>query len=310
MKKKIFPFILSLILVVNAVLPEMGNVFAQEASYDYEKVTVTNPVSNSYHVTTGTTGDGGPDWAFDGNAATHWHSNYTSDVTEDGQIVNTYIGNLTLGTVDTVPEYADVSHSRAWIGGEFEEAVQLGKFTYQSRTNKNANWIEQWALYTANVTEGTPADSDFTQAATGTWSSQSQATVKLDVPVTATHFRLVVFTAHNGHATASEIQMYKAIPADTTPGFGGSIVDTDTHYTQDRFGEVKRLSKVSESLTSWKNDKAVSEIVLYAQNAAYENVTVTAGDLGSMGRKLRRSDESGTGRLHDSSGRRLLSKLL
>ncbi len=66
-----------------------------------------------------------------------------------------------------------------------------------------------------------------------------------------------------------------------TPDLGGLIGDTDTQYTQDRYGEVLTSEKLTEKLSAWKNDKATSEIVLYSKNCSLEGVTVTAGALTS-----------------------------
>ena len=45
---------------------------------------------------------------------------------------------------------------------------------------------------------------------------------------------------------------------EAAANMGGSIVDTDTQYTQDRYNEVKEMGTVSKELTVWKNDKAIS----------------------------------------------------
>ena len=60
---------------------------------------------------------------------------------------------------------------------------------------------------------------------------------------------------------------------------GGSIVDTNTQYTQDRYEEVKAESQMSKELTAWANDKAVSQLVLYADGEDLTNVSITASDL-------------------------------
>lgn len=281
MKKRILTAMLSFIIAFVAIVPStLLNVSASDESviaYDYEKITVTNPVSNSWYVATGTTGDGGPEWAFDGNGSTWWHTNWGSAA--EGNMLSS---SAVWTSVSEIPAYADVAASRAWIGGQFEEAITLGKFVYAGRTDKAANWFGQYALYTANVTDRAVTDADFTLAYTATNSGNAEVTVTLDTPVTATHFRFVAFTATGTNfVTASEIKMYEAIPADTTPGFSESIVDIDTQYTQDRFSEVKKLNTTTASLSAWKNDKALSEITLCAKNAAYEEVTVTASDLTS-----------------------------
>lgn len=67
--------------------------------------------------------------------------------------------------------------------------------------------------------------------------------------------------------------------AEAIPNMGGSIVDTDKQYTQKRYNEVKDLNKSAETLTLWKNDKAVSEIALISKDSKLKNVTVTTTDL-------------------------------
>ena len=59
---------------------------------------------------------------------------------------------------------------------------------------------------------------------------------------------------------------------------GGSIVDIDTQWTQDRYDEAKALGTLSAELTAWKNDKALSQIALVSVDSALQNVTVTASD--------------------------------
>lgn len=63
------------------------------------------------------------------------------------------------------------------------------------------------------------------------------------------------------------------------PGITGSIVDTQTQYTQDRYDEIVNLGLISQNVTAWKNDKAVSEISLASKDSALKNVTITASDL-------------------------------
>ncbi len=64
------------------------------------------------------------------------------------------------------------------------------------------------------------------------------------------------------------------------PNIGGSIVDTDTQYTQKRYEEIKNKDvKSAETLTLWKNDKAVSEIALISKDCKLKNVKITASDL-------------------------------
>lgn len=66
---------------------------------------------------------------------------------------------------------------------------------------------------------------------------------------------------------------------DQMGSMGGSIVDTDLQYTKERYNEVAAKQEFSKNLTAWKNDKAVSEFVLYAKDGKLEDVTITAGPL-------------------------------
>ena len=207
MRKRIISFILSLAMVLSAIAPATEAQAAQitETVLTYEKVNVVNPTANTWYAQSHST-DGGPEWAFNGETGNWWHMNYGTETTE-----NKHKNSLTNATVDAnnLPAFSEISSTRAYIGGAFEEAVNLGKMIYQPRTSGNTNNIGQWALYTANVT-GTPQDTDFnTIAATGTFSGSAASEVVFTAPVEATHFRLVAFTFDNW-ATASKIEMYAA----------------------------------------------------------------------------------------------------
>ena len=66
---------------------------------------------------------------------------------------------------------------------------------------------------------------------------------------------------------------------EAAANMGGSIVDTDTQYTQDRYNEVKEMGTISKELTAWKNDKAISEIALISKDCKLKNVTLTTENL-------------------------------
>ena len=78
------------------------------------------------------------------------------------------------------------------------------------------------------------------------------------------------------------------------PGLGGSIVDIDTQWTQDRYEEAKNKGVLSESLTAWKNDKALSQLALVSVDSALKNVTVTASDFVSGGNVIAASNVTAT----------------
>ena len=65
------------------------------------------------------------------------------------------------------------------------------------------------------------------------------------------------------------------------PSLGGTIEDANTQYTQSRYGEIAAKDKKTASLSAWKNDKAISEIVLFSKNCSLKNVRLTAGALTS-----------------------------
>lgn len=73
------------------------------------------------------------------------------------------------------------------------------------------------------------------------------------------------------------------------PGIGGSIVDVNTQYTQDRYEEVKKLGTTSATLTAWKNDKAISEISLYSKDSKLSNVSISVSDF-KNGENILKSD--------------------
>ena len=68
---------------------------------------------------------------------------------------------------------------------------------------------------------------------------------------------------------------------------GGTVTDHNTQYIQKRFAEVSVKKNRSETLTAWKNDRAVSELVLSAIGGDFTNVTVQASDLTDGKRRSR-----------------------
>ena len=67
---------------------------------------------------------------------------------------------------------------------------------------------------------------------------------------------------------------------------GGTVTDHNTQYIQKRFAEVSVKKNRSETLTAWKNDRAVSELVLSAIGGDFTNVTVQASDLTDGKKKI------------------------
>ena len=230
--KRILAAALAGLLVVTSV-PVTGwdviSVSAAETEYTYEEVgrqvlqdnatanTEQNPVRWDY--------DGTAAWAFDDSTATRWSTRY--DFTE-GLGAHDPNDVLTSEQKDTL---FDEGGATAWIASGFGESILLGKIEYQGRTDgqKGQNCIGDWNLWTANVTEGTPGEEDWTLVASSVETEGAEKhdkfmngelqTILLDAPVQATHFKLealgVAPTIGSGDphcVAASQIRVYKAIP--------------------------------------------------------------------------------------------------
>lgn len=65
---------------------------------------------------------------------------------------------------------------------------------------------------------------------------------------------------------------------EAKPQIHGSIVSTDLHYTQEDYDEIKEMGVMSETLTAWSNDKALSEIAVISKDSKLDEVTVSASD--------------------------------
>ena len=113
---------------------------------------------------------------------------------------------------------------------------------------------------------------------TFTTDNEEVATVSEDGSVTAGHKGTanITVTPKNGKVEALKIPVNVT---EATPNLGGSVVDVDTQYTQDRYEEVRGMTAQTGELTAWKNDTAISEIALVSKDCGLRNVTVTAGEL-------------------------------
>lgn len=75
---------------------------------------------------------------------------------------------------------------------------------------------------------------------------------------------------------------------------GGTVTDHNTQYTQKRFAEVSVKKNRSETLHAWKNDRAVSELVLSAIGGDFTNVTIQASDLTDGKKKITKDNVTAT----------------
>ncbi|MBQ7229516.1 MAG: Ig-like domain-containing protein, partial [Oscillospiraceae bacterium] len=109
-----------------------------------------------------------------------------------------------------------------------------------------------------------------------TSSNEAVATVSDSGLVTAVGAGSAVITLTSARSGLSAEVSVTVNPA--VPGLAGSIVDTDTQWTQDRYDEVKAMGTLFAELTAWRNDVATSALALVSVDSALKNVTVTASD--------------------------------
>lgn len=74
----------------------------------------------------------------------------------------------------------------------------------------------------------------------------------------------------------------------------GTVTDHNTQYTQKRFAEVSVKKNRSETLHAWKNDRAVSELVLSAIGGDFTNVTIQASELTDGKKKITKDNVTAT----------------
>ena len=125
-----------------------------------------------------------------------------------------------------------------------------------------------------------------------TSSNEAVATVSstgLITAVAAGTAEITLSSAVSGITKVIDVTVTEAIP-----GIAGSIVDNDTQWTQDRYDEAKSLGVLSQSLTAWRNDIALSELALVSVDSALKNVTVTASDFTSGSNTIAASNVTAT----------------
>ncbi len=96
----------------------------------------------------------------------------------------------------------------------------------------------------------------------------------------------LMFARHAGNALitlkseSAKIEKHIEVVVEKgVPQMSGSIVDTDTQYTQDRYDEIMDMGKISSQLHVWKNDQVVSEIAIISKQSSLRNVKVEISDL-------------------------------
>ena len=93
--------------------------------------------------------------------------------------------------------------------------------------------------------------------------------------------KAVTLNDKSGSKIVNQISYAKVThqPYTGTPDMGGTIKDTNYQYTQDQYATVSKENVKTAEVTAWKNDKAISELVLYSKNCSLKNVKVTASAL-------------------------------
>ena len=93
--------------------------------------------------------------------------------------------------------------------------------------------------------------------------------------------KAVTLNEKSGSKIVNQISYAKVThqPYTGTPDLGGTIKDTNYQYTQDQYATVSKENVKTAKVTAWKNDKAISELVLFSKNCSLKNVKVTAGAL-------------------------------
>lgn len=115
--------------------------------------------------------------------------------------------------------------------------------------------------------------------------TQEQSVYKVSGLAEGEHvLKAVTQKEKSGSAVVNQVAYVEVTHAPYMAWMGGTVSDINTQHTQDKYGELSKQENRSAELTAWKNDKAVSELVLYSKEGSLKNVTVTAGDLmGSKG---------------------------
>lgn len=123
-------------------------------------------------------------------------------------------------------------------------------------------------------------------------SDENIASVSAQGTVTAKKSGTAVITASSQKAGISRTMEVEVREQGNT--LGGTVTDHNTQYTQKRFAEVSVKKNRSETLTAWKNDRAVSELVLSAIGGDFTNVAIQASDLTDGKKKIAKENVTAT----------------
>ena len=201
---------------------------AKEVTYEEvsREILEKNAFANSEQNPVGYTNDGPASYAFNGNSENWWHSRYQSwNSLGDNEVVRS----------EEEKETVFVEGGKTvYVGSAFDEEILLGKITYQGRSDNTNNWIGDFNLWVADLSDpsASPAEEDWRIVASSVagegrelktkFSAGSVQTVALDTPVKATHFRLEALGVSDENkgdihcVAATQICVFKAIAEEDT----------------------------------------------------------------------------------------------
>ncbi len=207
---------------------------------------------------------------------------YFVDGVSEGEYSLYNASNIPSALIATFEGLAEGSHKLKAVAKEskpidsakvvvYHSPYPVTDITLTSESYTIAEGAQQQISYTVNPDYATLSDLVYTSG------DENVATVNEEGLISTINDGTATITLSSAKFNIEKTVMITVTPV--TPGIGGSIVDIDTQYTQDRYQEVNNMGTLSSELTAWKNDKAVSEIVVFAKASKLKNVTVSASDL-------------------------------
>lgn len=241
----------------------------EDDSMDYPVDKMTAIAGSAY---SGTANEGPARYVLDGNASTHWHTNWS---TTEGEDV-----------------------SKRWIGVELEEAAILDAVRYLPRTYGGTNGAVTEYKVQYRLTE----EDEWQDAATGTWDAAdtSWKLIKFEEPVEAKYVRVVgVHTwADSGvdkHMSTAELRVRlgevkeKIDISNPESGVAIEVPEKVEAAIVDAENPVNAVPTVTigEKALSYGTDYLLE----YANNTAYGTATVTIKGIGAYTGEVSRDYE-------------------
>ena len=204
----------------------------------------------------GTSNEGPDDFIIDGNADTHWHTNWA---TNEGSNVD-----------------------NRWVGVEFKEATLIGGIRYLPRTSGGSNGaVTEYKVQYREDTTG-----DWIDIASGTWSRSDSnwKYVEFEEPVVAKQVRVVGVSTYadsgnNAHMSTAELHPVKGevkVEVNKTAleeAIAEAKTKVETEYTEESWTAFESALNAAKEILA--NEEATQEDV----DAATENLLNAANGL-------------------------------